>query len=55
MKSTKDYLETSIWYKDPITDPNQVFAEFFTAAALKDYRKRIKAVLNFWKTYLAQK
>ncbi|AEV98140.1 hypothetical protein A4D02_33655 [Niastella koreensis] len=45
MKPTKDYLETSLWYKEPITDPNQVFAEFFTAAALKDYRKRIKSVL----------
>jgi hypothetical protein len=46
MKSANDYLESSLWYKEPITDPNQVIAEFFTAACLKDYRKRIKAVLK---------
>jgi hypothetical protein len=46
MKSANDYLETSLWFKEVITDPYQVIAEFFTAAALKDYRKRIKAVLK---------
>jgi hypothetical protein len=46
MKSANDYLETSLWYKQPINDPNQVIAEFFSAAALKDYRKRIKALLK---------
>ncbi len=46
MEPTNDYLETSLWYKDPITDPNQVIAEFFSAASLADYRKRIKAALK---------
>ena len=32
MKQEHNYIETSIWYKDEITDPDQIIAEFFSAA-----------------------
>ena len=40
-----DYLETSCWYRDIITDPYQVIAEFFSFATIDFYRKRIKGML----------
>src|SRR6185503_19627351 len=45
MKHEHDYIKTSIWYKDEITDPNQIIAEFFSAAGLSDNRKIIHNLL----------
>lgn len=45
MKSANDYLRTSLWYKEKITDPYQVIAEFFLSADLTEHRKCIKAAL----------
>jgi hypothetical protein len=46
MKQENDYIDTSIWHKNEITDPYQTIAEFFTAADLVYYRKTIKDALN---------
>jgi hypothetical protein len=46
MKQKPDYIDTSIWYKNEITDPYQTIAEFFTAADVAYYRKTIKGALN---------
>ena len=57
MKAVKDYLQTSLWYKEKITDPNQVIAEFFCSAGLTAYRKCIKDALraasgkHIWRKY----
>ena len=57
MKSAKNYLQTSLWYKEKITDPYQVIAEFFCSAGLTAYRKCIKAALgavsgkHIWRKY----
>lgn len=45
MKQELDYIETSIWYKDEITDPDQIIAEFFSAAGLDANRKIIRNLL----------
>jgi hypothetical protein len=45
MKQEHDYIESSIWYKEEITDPYQIIAEFFSAADLNSNRKIIKDVL----------
>jgi len=46
MKQEHDYIDTSIWYKNEITDPYQAIAEFFTAADVAYYRKTIKGALD---------
>lgn len=46
MKKDNEYLKTSLWYKETITDPYQVIAEFFTAADIASYRKCIRDVLK---------
>lgn len=46
MKAVKDYLQTSLWYKEKISDPYQVIAEFFCSAGLAAYRKCIKDALR---------
>jgi hypothetical protein len=46
MKSANDYLQTSLWYKEKISDPYQVIAEFFFSADIIYYRKCIKYVLR---------
>jgi hypothetical protein len=57
MKSAKNYLQTSLWYKEKITDPYQVIAEFFCSAGLTVYRKCIKDSLkaasgnHIWRKY----
>jgi hypothetical protein len=57
MKAAKDYLQTSLWYKEKITDPYQVIADFFCSAGLSAYRKCIKDVLkaacgkHIWRKY----
>ena len=45
MKQEQNYIETSIWYKDEITDPDQIIAEFFSAAGLDANRKIIRNLL----------
>jgi len=57
MKSANDYLRTSLWYKEKITDPYQVIAEFFCSTHLTAYRKCIKDALKaaagkfIWRKY----
>ena len=46
MEQEYDYIDTSIWYKNVITDPYQTIAEFFTAADLAYYRRTIKRAIN---------
>ncbi len=46
MKQEHDYIDTSIWYKNEITDPYQTITELFTAADLAYYRRTIKGALN---------
>ena len=46
MKPDHDYIDTSIWYKEEITDPYQVIAEFFAAADVASHRKDIKDAIN---------
>jgi len=46
MTQEHDYIDTSIWYKNVITDPYQTIAEFFTAADIAYYRKTIKRSIN---------
>ena len=46
MKQEHDYIDTSIWYKNEITDPYQAITELFTAADLAYYRRTIKGALN---------
>jgi hypothetical protein len=45
MSQKHDYIESSIWYKEEISDPYQVIAEFFSAADLNSNRKIIKDLL----------
>lgn len=45
MKKDDAYLKTSLWYKEKITDPYQVIAEFFSSADIAYYRKSIKDIL----------
>jgi hypothetical protein len=45
MKQEDDYIGNSIWYKEEISDPYQVIAEFFSAADLISNRKIIKDML----------
>lgn len=46
MKQEHDYIDTSIWYKNEISDPYQAIAELFTAADVAYYRKTIKGALD---------
>jgi len=46
MKPDHDYIDTSIWYKEEITDPYQVIAEFFAAADVASHRKDIKDAIK---------
>lgn len=41
-----EYLDTSIWYKEVITDPYQVVASFFDYANVSVYRNDIMGILN---------
>ncbi|HJU45406.1 MAG TPA: hypothetical protein VJ647_01420 [Chitinophagaceae bacterium] len=40
-----DYLGSSIWYRETITDPYQVIAEAFDFSEISYYRKVIKGIL----------
>lgn len=41
-----DYLETSLWYREKIMDPNQVIAQFFTSGDIASYRKTIRKIVQ---------
>lgn len=41
MKQKHEYLATSIWYREKITDPYQIFAEFFSAADVVSHKKTV--------------
>jgi hypothetical protein len=41
-----EYLETSVWFKEKITDPYQIIAAFFDAADIVHHRKIIKNILQ---------
>lgn len=42
MKQEADYLESSVWYRELISDPYQVIAGFFQAADVVSHKKEIK-------------
>jgi hypothetical protein len=46
MKKQDEYLSTSVWYREAITDPYQTIAEFFSADDIASFRKHIKAMLK---------
>jgi len=46
MNQEHEYLETSLWYREEITDPYQVIAEFFSHADVASHRKVIKDTIN---------
>jgi hypothetical protein len=45
MKKHEDYLATSLWYREEITDPYQVIASFFDYIDISSCRKKIKHLL----------
>ena len=46
MKQQPEYLATSLWYKEEITDPYQTIEEFFFAADVVSHKKTIKAAIS---------
>ena len=46
MQEQHDYLKTSLWCKERITDPYQIIAEIFDEANISIYRKNIKNILS---------
>jgi hypothetical protein len=46
MKQEHEYIETSIWYREEITDPYQVIAEFFSHADVASHRKTIRDAIK---------
>jgi hypothetical protein len=46
MKEEHEYIETSIWYREEIKDPYQIFAEYFSGADLVSQKKTVKTALN---------
>ena len=46
MKQEREYLETSLWYREEITDPYQVIAEFFSHADVASHRKVIRDTIK---------
>ena len=46
MKEQPEYLASSLWYKEEITDPYQTIAEFFSAADVVSHKKTIKAAIS---------
>ena len=46
MKQEREYLDTSIWFKEKITDPYQTFAEFFSAADLVSHKRTVYDALR---------
>lgn len=45
-KKHLDYLISSCWYKELITDPRQTFAEAFSCMDLIRYRQKLKMVIS---------
>jgi len=46
MKKENDYLQSSIWYKQEITDPYQLLAEFFSTYNVSYMRKAIWQIIR---------
>jgi hypothetical protein len=46
MKQEREYLDTSIWYKEKITDPYQTLAEFFSSADMVSHKKAVNDALR---------
>lgn len=46
MKQKHEYLATSLWYREKITDPYQIFAEFFSAADVVSHKKTVNDTLR---------
>jgi len=46
MKKQPEYLESSLWYREEISDPYQVIAEFFSAADVVSHRKNIRDAIK---------
>lgn len=46
MKQEREYLDTSIWYKEKITDPYQTFAEFFSSADVVSHKRTVNDALR---------
>ena len=46
MKQEHEYLETSLWYREEITDPYQVIAEFFSVADIASHRRVIRDAIK---------
>ena len=46
MKKHDEYLSTSLWYRERITDPYQTIAEFFSFADVASQRKHIITMLK---------
>jgi len=45
MRKQDEYLATSHWYREVITDPYQIIAEFFSADDIASYREHIETLL----------
>ena len=45
MKKQQDYQETSIWFKEKITNPYEVIAEFFSDADIATHRRILRNAL----------
>lgn len=46
MKQEREYLDTSIWYREKITDPYQIFAEFFSSADVVSHKRTVNDALR---------
>jgi len=46
MKKETDYLQSSIWYKQEITDPYQLLAEFFSTYNVSYMRKAVQQIIR---------
>ena len=46
MKELPEYIETSIWYKEEITDPYQTIAAFFSGADVVSHKRHIKEAIK---------
>ncbi|RFM26995.1 hypothetical protein [Deminuibacter soli] len=42
----KDYIKTSIWYREEITDPYQIIANYFDFATVADYRHQVLQMIK---------
>ncbi len=45
MEKQEEYLQSSLWYREPIIDPYQVIARFFDHMTISDCRKKVKRLV----------